>query len=500
MRFYKIFIIVFSIILHAANLILASDQIIDLTLDSAVDIAMNNSYRTKMLQLEIEESMYWLKARKAGLKTQIYMNLQTPDLQQISDYKWNSVLYKNEIVRENSQLWQSDLAIKQPVILLGYPTNGFLSLNYTVNKYQQKDGEVITDYYNRLYLKFEQPFLLPNELKNDLEEAELNLRDIKLRFISQRMELLRSIGDDYYEIFEEAYNGIVCDKQLQFLREIEQRIQAIYQHDETRKSDLTQIQLEIGNELENKLSAKSSLRQEFSDIKQRLQLNRSDSLMINPVIELKPINVKLNDAIQYGYKNSPELQRLDIYKRRAEIGVDNQKGQNAFHLSLEITYGLEKQNDHLSTLWERFDNSNSITLNAYVPVWDGGQRKARIQAEMMNLKQRELEIDHEEIDVKNDVTNNYTNLKDYYDRGVNLQKSLNLSGEIIQTSIEDYERKQISVQDLLQILNRHKKTEMNLLDVYLGYRRSLVNLMYFTYYDFEKNLPLLEGLGNNFSR
>ena len=104
-------------------------EVIQLTLESAVDVAINNSYRTKMLALEIDRSIFYLRARKASLHTQAYMRLKSPDLQNISDHKWNSNLGREEIVRVNSTLWQSDLSVLQPLILFGYPTNGYLSLN-----------------------------------------------------------------------------------------------------------------------------------------------------------------------------------------------------------------------------------------------------------------------------------------------------------------------------------------------------------------------------------
>ena len=56
---------------------------------------------------------------------------------------------------------------------------------------------------------------------------------------------------------------------------------------------------------------------------------------------------------------------------------------------------MEKGNQRFENLWENFDNTNSITLNAYVPLWDGGQRTARIQAEKLDLIRRELDIEEE---------------------------------------------------------------------------------------------------------
>ncbi len=188
-----IFFISFITIL---NTVKASDTI-QLTLESAVDIAINNSYRTRQIELELKRGMHYLNAYKAGLNTQVYMQLKSPNFSNLSDYRWNSIQGKDEIVRINSTLWQSDLSVKQPVILFGFPTNGYLSLNYRVYNYQQRDnGSSETDWYNRLYLKFEQPIFLPNELKNDLERAELDLQDIKLRYISERVGIIERISGD----------------------------------------------------------------------------------------------------------------------------------------------------------------------------------------------------------------------------------------------------------------------------------------------------------------
>ena len=134
---------------------------IELTLTTAVRIAMDNSYRIKQLRLGIERTRYWLRAERAGLKTKFYMNIRAPEIEDLSDYKWNSTLQRDEIVRQNTQRLQMDLSIRQPVIFFGYPTNGYLSLNNMVYKYIQKDnGNSDISYYNRYFIKFEKPFLL----------------------------------------------------------------------------------------------------------------------------------------------------------------------------------------------------------------------------------------------------------------------------------------------------------------------------------------------------
>ena len=464
-----------------------------LTLDSAVDIAIHNSYRTKQLELDIKRNLHWLRARQASLKTQMYLNLQSPDLQHVSANKWNSVLGRDEIVRQNTLRWQSDMSIKQPLILLGYPTNGYLSLNHTIYRYLQRDnGDKQVDYYNRFYLKFEQPLLLPNELKNNLEEAELNLEDIKLAYIGERVEIIEDISDDYYNIFRLTYNQQIYYDHLQYLDRLKNIADSLIRREKSREMERDQIQLEMSNVQERFSSNQSELRRSVLYLKQRLRLNSQDSLYVKPEINLLPVQVNLDEAIQYGYSNSSWLQQLHIRKRRSELDVENEKAQNAFHLSVEMTYGLETGEPRFHEIWEDFDNSNSITLNAYVPLWDGGERRERIAAEMLDLERRDLEIEEEKKDIKNDITTAFTNLNEYYNRCEKMMKSRELAREITQASIQKYKNNHISLQDMLQIIEKTTETEQNFMEVYLGYKKALLDLMAETYYDFEKNLSLYD--------
>ena len=90
------------------------------------------------------------------------------------------------------------------------------------------------------------------------------------------------------------------------------------------------------------------------------------------------------------------------------------------------------------------------------------------------------------------VTNYYTNLNEYYNRVLNMQKSIKLSSKISSKSIQQYENNEISLQALIQTINRHKETEDKFLQIYNGYRRSLLELSLQTLYNFETNQSLMD--------
>ncbi len=467
-------------------------QTFHLTLDKAVDLAMGSSYQIKQLEMGIERNRYLLQARQASLKSRVYLNLKAPEYNVLSDYKWNSTIKKDEIIKENTSLWQADLAVRQPVVLLGYPTNGYLSLNNKVYKYIQRDGYQSVNYYNRYYLKFEQPLFLPNELKNDIEDAVLDLEMRELGYIRDRVGLIDRVADDYYDLFEFTYSTTIYATQIENLRKIAGIAGDLALKDSTRAIDTVQVQVELANVQEALLRNQNALRRQEAESKQRLRLSVDDSLYVEPTLTFNPVNVDVEQAIEYALSLQPTMRMLDIDKRKDEIDLNNAGGWDAFHVNIEMTYGLEKQHERPQSLWEEYDNSYSASLNAYVPIWDWGRRKARIEAERIDLEQTELRIEENQNEIRSEIIIAVQNLIEYQQRTKNMMESKKMVQEITDTSIEQYRSGLLTIQDLMQIVTRQRETEINFLEAYQGYRRSLIDLMMKTYYDYENDISLID--------
>lgn len=486
-----VFVLFMAFILCTAPNLSAQEEI-DFTLDSAVEIMMDSSYRIKMLKMGIEQRRLYLKAEQAGLKSKVYMNLITPNLDNSSDYKWNSTLQRNEIFRENTNRWQMDLAIRQPIILFGYPTNGNVSLNYKIWRYNQIDGGSYTNFYNRLYLKLEQPFFTPNDKKNDLEQAKLELEEQELEYISDQVEIIEDVSSDYYELFELAYKNKIFSNHISELEKIEKVVSDIVLQDPSRILEKKQIELELSNAKEALMANQSELRLEKVRMKQRLRLNEDDELSVDTPIVITPFKVDKERALEYGFSLRPSLRLSDINKRKSEIRLDNVKGRDAFRVQLEVTYGLEKEDERFQSIWNRYDNTNSITINAYVPIWDWGQRRARIEAQRISIDREDLRIEERQKAIRIDINNAIINLNEYQARASNMQDNIKIAEEILQESIKQYKDNKMLFLNLLQNVIRQKDTGLNFLDIYLEYRESILSLMVSTYFDYENNISLID--------
>ncbi len=486
-----------NLLLTAASLLIFanpsfSQRQIELTFDNAINIALRNSYQVRQLRLNIERTRKWLEAERADLKSRIYLRMDVPEVKSISDYVWDSDQDGFTIVRQNTRRWQANLAIRQPVILFGYPTNGYLSLNNQMYRFSQVNDSTNVNYYNRYFLKFEQPLFQPNRLKNDIEDAELNLEQRELEYLQDLVRIVGRIADDYYDLYRLAYRNEIYANHVQNLEEASDIANTIAQRDTSRSIEAIQVQVEIANARERLAQNQSDMRLQKSRLKQRLWLNPEDSITVEVQLNILELEVDVEQAVEYGYTLRPRLRLNRIFKRKNQIDLNNARGWNSFRVNLEMTYGLEKQDPEYYDLWSEPDNSYSVSLNAYVPLWDWGQRKARIEAQKIDIKKNDLYIEESMTEIRSEIQTAVNNLGEYQQRALNMRENMDMAKEITSISIDQYADGKISLQDLLQQINRQRETGLNFLDAYLGYRESLLNLMENTYYDYEKGTALIE--------
>ena len=91
---------------------LSAQRVVDLTLESAVEMAMDDSYQVRRVRLDILRTRKELESERAGLKSNVSLNFNLPQFEQVSEQRWNSTLGRNEIVGENSRRWQMDFTIE----------------------------------------------------------------------------------------------------------------------------------------------------------------------------------------------------------------------------------------------------------------------------------------------------------------------------------------------------------------------------------------------------
>jgi outer membrane protein TolC len=468
-------------------------QALELTLERMIELGLRDSYRVRQLRLEVERTRSLLRAAQAGLKSSVELEIAAPEFQSISENKWNSVLQRNELIAENTRRWQANLSIRQPVILFGFPTNGYLSLNTRVYRYTQIDG---TDrdnrYYNRYFVAYDQPLFQPNRMKNNLEEAQLDLENSELDYQDDIVGMIDDLAGDFYDLLEDAHRQALAADVVSDLEAAVVAARGFIAEAPTRAIEVDQLQVELANAREAWLQAGSSLRLQTEDLKQRLQLPAATQVIVRPVLEVRPVAVDAVRAIDLARTLAPRMRQLDIQVRENEIRLDETKGDGAFRMNVGFTYGREMQNPLIQNLLQEPRNSYTIDVTARVPIWDWGQRRHRIQAQVHSLERSQLSVEETQSQIETNVRNQVRSLEEYRERLVSMQDNLNLARGTTASTLERYQAREVSLVDLLQTIGREASTADNFLDAYMGYQATLRRLAELTHYDFEHDMPIAE--------
>lgn len=475
----------------------AAGGTIDLNVERMVELTLSNSFQVRLLNMSVQQTRLGLAAERAGLRSSVSLNISAPDFQSISESRYNSVLGRNEIVSENSRRWEAQLSVRQPVILFGFPTNGYLSLNNRMYRYTQIDdegGEDLT-YYNRYFVQYTQPLFQPNSLKNNLEGAELDLESAEMDYYGDVMNIINSATAGYYDLFEIAYEQVIANAYIARLERAATAAQTLVATTPSRAIEANQVNVEIANAREQLQRLTSDFRLETEQLRTSLNLGPNDNLNVVPELDLTPVDIDLTQATQYAMELTPRLRLMDISYRRSEMNLETTKGRNAFRVDLAFTYGREMREEIFDQLWEDPRNTYTIDVSAFVPIWDWGQRDARIQSSQITLDRNRLQREQAEIQIVSNIRNEVLNVQERQARALTMQDNLALAADISEESLDLYEAGSLAVVDLLTNLRREMDTHNNLLDAFLSWRQSLRQIQQQTYWDFEADMPVLNRYG-----
>ncbi|MFC1791022.1 TolC family protein [Gemmatimonadota bacterium] len=468
--------------------------VIELTMERMVELTMSSSFRVRRLNMDVQRDQYNLQAERARLKSSVDLDLTIPAFRLTSEPRWNSTLEKDVIIQENTRRWEGELSVRQPVILFGYPTNGYLSFNNRMYRYNQidDDGEADVAYYNRYYISYTQPLFQPNGLKNDLEQAEMNLEGTQLEFFGDVIEIVDNVAEGYLDLLEENYMRDVNRALVANIERALEIAQTLAQADSSRVPEVDQVQVELANARENVQSSESSIRLAYSYLKRELGLSDADSVVLVPIFHLDPVPVDMEEATRYAVELTPRMRQLAMALRNSEIRFEESVSRGGFRMNLNMSYGRERRDEFFDKVFVDPDNSYTVNVTAFIPVWDWGERKARLASSRIGIDQSLLRIEETEIQIVSGVRNEVLNVQDRESRTMAMRENLELARGVSETSFDRYQTGAISALELILNLRREADTAENFIDSYLGWRGSLRRLNEMTYWDFERGRPLLE--------
>ena len=209
------------------------------------------------------------------------------------------------------------------------------------------------------------------------------------------------------------------------------------------------------------------------------------SVMTDVVVT--PVVVDAKKALDHGLASRMELRQRQISVETSQFDMLPIKAMNEFRGDMTLSVGLSGDDPALANIFDKPTNSPRVSLGFNLPLFDWGERKARIRAQEAVIKTQQLNYSNQETQIKMDirqVVRNLTNLKNQISIALQNQKNSQLTYDI---NLERYKNGDLTSMDLNLFQVQLSNNKMAYAQSLINYKIELLNLKIQSLYDFTTN-------------
>lgn len=457
-----------------------------LTLESALEIARNNSPSIRTSLLNLQRSEQSLKAQNAALKSQFSLG--------VTPYSYNmsrsfNDLYSTWNTNETTESFGT-FKVTQPIL----PTDGTISL---INRFGWQDSysefsnTKSKTFSNNLYLSVSQPLFTYNRTKLQLKELELDLENAQLSYAMQKLNLEKQVTQYFYNVYLAQMKLSISQDELANTQKTYEITQNKVTAGIAAKEELYQAELNFATAKSDVQNAKVSLENYKDQFKQYIGMDVMEEITVMTNVELNPVSVDLKKAIDFGLNSRMEIRQREIDVENAQFTLIKTKALNEFSGDLSLSIGIIGDDEKLRDVYKNPTNNPKVAVSFNVPLWDWGEKKARIKAQEAVIETQKLNFNQEKVDVVINIRSVYRslqNLVSQIDIAKQSEKNAQLTYEI---NLERYANGDLTSMDLNLFQTQLSTKKMSYAQALIDYKIELLNLKIQSLFDFEKNEAVL---------
>ena len=465
-----------------------------LTIEHALDIAEENNPQMKNSKLNYERTQFVLEAQRASLKSQFSLILNPFAYSQTRSFDARfSEWYTNKKTAS-----AGTFQVEQPILI----TDGTISLVNTLgwqdsrsqiwdNRMQQFVDSRNKAFYNDLYLRYNQPIFTYNRRKMALQRLEYDHENSGISYALQRLNTESRITNWFYSVYMAQNNLTIRLEEFENARKNYEIIRDKVDADLSAREELYQAEVNLATAESSVQLAAVTLNDAKDNLKQTLGMPLSNDIVVMATIVVSPMMVDQDIAIQSGLDSRLELRQREINMELAELQMTETKASNEFKGDVSLSIGIAGDNQRFGSIYENPTQSPRVSITFNVPIFDWGQKKARIKAQEATQTIAELDYENQKVDIELNIRKTLRSLD-------NLRTQILIAEKNVRNAQLTYELNQIRYRegDLTGLQMSQYQTQLSnartsLVRAQIDYKIELLNLKILTLYDFENGQPIL---------
>lgn len=460
-----------------------------LTLERALSEAEQNSPAIQQSLLNLERYQKNLEAQRAALKSKFSLNVNPVDYTNTRRFDTRvSEWYTNESFASNATF-----RVEQPILF----TDGTLSL---INRFGWQSSTAVFEggnttsserFTNNLYLNYNQPLFTYNRLKLQLKELELSYENANISYAMQRLNLERNVTQFFYNVYMSQMNLTIAREELENTQRSYEIIKNKVDAGLAAREELYQAELNLATANSGLQNSQVNFENAKDQLKMYLGIDLFEDILVYADVEAVPVPVDLDKAIQSGLTSRMELRQREIEVETTQFDMIRTKSLNEFSGSMNLAFGFIGDNKNLGQIFDQPTKNPQVQLSFNIPLFDWGERKARIQAQEATMKSAELNLDEQKKQIIIDIRQVFRNLQNQLNQIEIARQSERNAQLTYEINLERYQNGDLTGMDLSLYQNQLSSRKLAYAQALLNYKIELLNLKIQTLYDFEKNQPVL---------
>ena len=456
-----------------------------LTIDKTLEVAYENSPDIRIQQLSLEQSRERLNAQKASLKSRFSLNVNPLAYSKERSYNQDFQEWRNY----KSLSSTGSFTISQPIVA----TDGTLSLKNDVGFQSTtlNENDPQSNFYNNVTLNFSQPVFTYNRTKLALRELELNVENTLLRFAIQKLNTERMVSQYFYNVYQRQQSLSISREELDNQQKSYEIIKNKVDAGLSAKEELWQAELNLANAESSVYNAEVSLENAKDQMKEAIGMPIDEDFNVIANVDVKTIDVKLEDAIMYAMHQRMELRQREIDIETSNFDLIQTKDNNKFKGNIDLSVGLFGNNENVGQLYDSPTDNERVSLSFQIPIYDWGQRKSMIKAAEASVKTTEISQEQEKTSIEINIRQVYRNLQNLVYQIDIAKKSVYNAQQTYELNLEKYQNGDLTSMDLSLYQNQLSSKKNELTNALINYKLELLNLKIQTLYDFETKQSVL---------
>ncbi len=371
----------------------------ELTIDEAIDMALNHSSRGSIIKGRLEVADQTYQAKKINFYLpEISINGSLPAYSEDETYRFFGGATEKSLYKTRNLNLESFVQLKQSLI-----TGGDLVMSANLAANDEKYPNTATGLFvyedNKqgfFDFSYKQPLLMPSDSKFDLNNRRDDLEIARYTKIQEEYALKKEVT--------EAYLGLLR-AQLTLKIATDNATMATLQADidSAKFADgvipeedfLESASARLDAELE-KYEAVTGVNESARDLAILLDLDPSDTIqVVRPEITDHP-DQQAMQQLEAAWEETVAIKKAEYQYEKSQRAADYSASSHGLNGDLALSYSFGRGRiDREIQATEFRDNINTnswgVSLNFTYPIWDGGASGAAVKAAQFEADQAELE-------------------------------------------------------------------------------------------------------------